>query len=412
MIDRDPDARNEGAGDALGGHWRRRRSLEVLSQAVEKLCRLGPSPPPVTPVWVVNCYDDRRYVLRILDLAPRYGIDKVCLTEEGLHGSDPAALLADLLELSRPRGLRLSLLAADPQRGREFAEHIEIIPIRSIRLFDAVGMKFGQGSLPYVSVDDLDPCLAELRARNARELFVQIDSPAQPCLDAPCWITVSAASVLALGPPAAAQDALDWCLQVCFPQAADVVKQAFAEARTALEKAFKVLGTVWLLDDSHWPTDLKFYERQLPPDPSKAEGTANLLARPTGDTLARIDHEKIDALESAYAALTGLEQARDLLAAEEFLWLEHYFQRLKAVCRVLRQWARASFTLLAAREGSLQITRAGLLGRLKDLRAAVEDQRTIVSSMPSGRLPANYLRVRRFLQEYEAAIDELFPPGE
>ncbi len=313
-----------------------------LSARLEQLRRqYGVVSKPLT--WIVNRCLEPDYLTCLAGLAPLYGVHRIGLTD-------------------------------DPDELSDRFDNVILMDTADVASFDAAKLRFGQGTLPYLSTDDL-----------ADSTYITVDTPETTCLHAPAWLNVAAVSMFAYDSTLT----LDDVIRTVFVDAADDVCNAFSEARQAVEKAFQVDGRVQLLENSHWPVDMGFYNRQL-----DVLGDGDELKHPTRKTLIKIDHEKIDAMQHAHLALSTLEQARERLGGSAFLHLEHYFQNLKIVCTVLRRLTNAVFCLRAGQN----VTPATLIGKLKDLRAAVRVGRTTIAHMPSSNAGANARRMDLFIE--------------
>lgn len=382
------------------------RALTAVLDRVRGQARFAAAP---TVTWVVNRYLDRQYLLRLRDLAGPYAVKEVCLTENVFRWAGDLAsrsavgdFLADVCDVFDAVGVDVGVLVPCADHVSTFegcARGAHCRPASDLRIVDAAGRTFGQGALPYVAVDRV---VAPVVATDGAPAAVEIDGPRQICIDSPNWANVFAASAATIDPSRPPDDILCDYTRALFGDGADAVKTVLAKARLAIEAGLAVLGTIWSLDDSTWPTSPAFYDTQLdrnepPAGFDQVTWAANVgkLREPTDQVLGEIDGEKIDALEHAHVALQTLEQARDRLTPEAFLYLEHYVQRLKAICMVLRTQVMAYF---ARRAGKPKST---LIGRLKDLRSAVRHHQAIVAEMPSANRHINLARITRFIASCE-----------
>jgi hypothetical protein len=343
--------------------------------------------------WVIHRHSQRKYVKTILRIAKAYGVGRICLTA------------------GRPSACRRI-----PDDLTSEGLPIEFCDLDSEPVFDAAGRQFGGGTLPWLAMDRLKDHVDQAFARGVKDIYVEIDTPAQTCYDTPSWINVFAASLLLRDPALSADQIIDSYVGAVFEDAADAVNAVFRAGQVAMEKTFTLCGSLWAMEDSTWPTDIRFYDRQVdadhPPtgiDPDRWQANIMTLAHPARTILADVDKERVDGLEAAYRAMNLLEEARSSLRPERFLFLEHYYQRLKAVCRVLRRMVVAWLFLRAARQQTFVSSRAGLFGKLKDLRQAIDDHKSIVMATPSSDYHTNLRRITSFVDSYADAIDELYP---
>ena len=401
---------------------------EALAAQLAEAFAHAPAKPTPQPVWVVRNYLDREYLREVLGLARGYGVKTVCLADgyfdwpaQIVAGSAAMDLVADIAADFARHGLEPALMLPTADHVRELGERVErqIGPIRlvareTITVLDAACEHTGWCALPHVDTEAVARSIAALRAANASEVLVAIDHSGRPCLQTPSWINVFGVTFLAFRPDASAKQAMRAATDAVFGDTADPMRTALVKAGEAVNRLFTVMGTMRVTDRSAWPREMAFFDRQLeadaPPDGIDEtlwrEHRAS-LSHPTAQTILQVDLEKIEGLERAYEAMDLLEAAKDWLGTEKFLWMEHYFQRLKAVGLVLRRLSAAAMSLRGAAVGSCGMGIGTLRAKLRELEEAAASQQAIVGEMPTPNRRANSDRLRRFIEDGRRRVDEL-----
>ncbi len=361
--------------------------------------------------WITENYLDAESLDRLVRIAPAYGVRVLVFGDEFfkwgtiVENTAIGNWLAGTAEQVAERELKLGVLAA----GRDEKEKLEKdffsrwrVPVcvfskEENPILDGIANRFGGGRLPYLAMDTLCgkfsgggmgnsycPCeedtATEGRTRAIRiahatqPILVQVDRPGVYGESLASWGNVFGISYHLMTGISEPEKIEEEYLKTCFGPIGSELHKVFSFARLAIEKSFRVLGEMDLMENGCWPESLEWLDRQL---------NFNI----TRDILSRIDLEKIEALEAAHDAWKLLDTLRPQIEPKAFLWLEHFFLQLKTVCQILRLLAETYFAHRGLVRGTANLPSHVMWSKFKDFAAAVREHQALLTAF-SPQTPA------------------------
>lgn len=342
--------------------------------------------------WITGNYLDGTYIDHLLTLARPYGVRRLIFDDidsgaggyfhwaRDLPRNVPLQRWLDEIALKvQGAGLRFGICVSPADRdllehseglGAFDTSRVEIYTPGESCVLDGVGRATGAGKLLYLQADGLIRESFVQRAAG-EAIWVRIDRPGLPGETLAGWGNVFALSYHLLT-GAEGADAMERYMESCFG-GAEQVGRIFNLAGVAIEKSFRTLNCFSMMDQSCWPADLTWYDKQL-----DSAGEGHVLFAPNAARVSEIDYEKIEALEAAHEAWKLLEQGGKTIGLKGFLWLEHYLLHLKTVCMVLRMVSRGYFKLRGHQTGQMTVADHVFRSVHKELYETVYNKRAIL----------------------------------